>query len=400
MVELDADKPLGVDVLIAGGGGVGLALALSLHQASSGALRIAIAEPHPNRATPRGRAYAIAAATRAFLDRLGLWPRLAADAQPIRSMRITDSRVQDPVRPAWLSFDGGEPPLAHILDEADLIGALREAAAAAAIPILPAGVASFSAGLARLDVALSDGRALRAALIAAADGARSPTRALADLPTIGWDYKQFGLVATVAHERDHQGEAVQHFLPNGPFAILPMTGRRSSIVWTEEQTTAETMLALHPDDLKEELDRRFGAELGAMELQTPLASFPLRFQMARRFVGDRVALIGDAAHVVHPLAGQGLNLGLEDAEALSRRIIDAARLGLDAGDQSALAAYERDRRAAAVAMGVTTDLLNRLFSNDATSTRLMRDFGLGVVDRLPSLKDFFMRRAAGHSAAA
>lgn len=396
-VRQHADWPM-TDVLVAGGGIAGLALAVALARESGGALRVAVADPAPDRIPAPGRAYAIAGAGRVFLDHIGVWSALAAEAQPVTAMRITDSRLRDPVRRPWLHFAAADAPLAHVLDESALFAALRGALAGAGVRTIPAGVAGFTGRAATLEVGLGDGSRLRTSLLAAADGARSPVRALAGLQTVGWDYGQTGLVAIVAHERDHGGVAVQHFLPGGPFAILPMTGRRSSIVWTDARAEAEAMLALHPDDFADELDRRFGAELGAIRLETPIAAFPIRYQMARRFVGDRVALLGDAAHVVHPLAGQGLNLGLEDAQALCARTIEAMRLGFDAGDFQALSRYERDRRAACVGMGVTTDLLNRLFSNDALPVRLARDFGLGLVDRMPGLKDFFAQRAAGHSA--
>lgn len=387
-----------MDAVIAGGGVAGLTLALALARDSGGALRIAVVDPAPDRAPAPGRAYAVAESGRAFFDHLGLWEALESAAQPVNAMRITDSRLQDPVRPAWLNFKAGDAPLAHVLDEAELLDALRQAVRESNIKTVAASVVAIGPGIAGLEVDLSDGAVIRTGLLAAADGARSPVRGLAGLQTVGWDYGQAGLVATVAHAREHQGVAVQHFLPGGPFAILPMTGRHSSIVWTDASETANAMLALHPDDLVEELERRFGAELGAITLTTPIASFPIRYQMARRFVGERVALVGDAAHVIHPLAGQGLNLGLDDARSLSARVIAAARLGLDAGDADALSRYERDRRAACVGMGVATDLLDRLFSNDAAPVRLARDFGLGLVDRMPNLKDFFAQRAAGHSA--
>jgi 2-octaprenyl-6-methoxyphenol hydroxylase len=393
-----SDAPL--DALIAGGGAAGHALALALHRGGGGALRIVVADPSPRRDSSPGRAYALAPAGVAFLDRLGVWSGLSDKAQPVTAMRISDSRLQDPVRQTLLRFDAGQGPLAHIVDEGDLTAALADAVAAARIAVFETGVASFDSSLATLAVGLIDGTRLRASLLAAVDGARSPCRALAGLPVVAWDYGQTGLVATVAHERDHGGVAVQHFLPGGPFAILPMTGRRSSIVWTDSSEAAAAIRSLHPDDLLAEIERRFGAQLGAIRLATPLAAFPIRYLMARRLVGARVALVGDAAHVVHPLAGQGLNLGLEDAEALATRILGARRLGLDAGDATALAAYERDRRAANVAMGVATDLLNRLFSNDLTPTRLARDLGLGLVDRMPGLKEFFIRRAAGRADAA
>ena len=236
---------------------------------------------------------------------------------------------------------------------------------------------------------------MRARLAVAADGARSKLGALAGVAAIGWDYDQAGIVATIAHERDHEGRAEQHFLPSGPFAILPLPGRRSSIVWNERRADARALLKLDPEDLMRELEVRFTPKLGEIHLASPVEAFPFRFQVARRFVGERLALVGDAAHVVHPLAGQGLNLGLRDVAALAETIVGEMRLGLDPGAPAPLAAYERRRRFDVAASGLGLDALNRLFSNDFAAVRFLRDLGLRIVDRAPALKDMLIAGAGG-----
>jgi len=202
-------------------------------------------------------------------------------------------------------------------------------------------------------------------------------------------------VVNVAHERDHHGRALEHFLPAGPFAILPLKGRRSSIVWTETTAEAERIVALSDDDFDAELEQRFKLELGDIAVIGPRRIHPLGFFIARSFVADRIALIGDAAHVIHPIAGQGLNMGLRDVAALAEVIVDAARVGLDPGAADVLERYQRWRRFDTMTMGLATDGLNRLFSNHSAALRLLRDIGLGVVDRLPALKGLFIREAAG-----
>jgi 2-octaprenyl-6-methoxyphenol hydroxylase len=247
----------------------------------------------------------------------------------------------------------------------------------------------------RLDVALADGGAVSSPLLVAADGARSSIRTSAGIATHGWDYGQSAIVINVAHERDHEGRAEEHFLPAGPFAILPLKGRRSSIVWTEETGEAQRIVALPDDEFHAALEQRFKLELGEIKVIGPRRVHPLGFFVARSFIAERIALIGDAAHVIHPIAGQGLNMGLKDVAALAEVIVDAARLGIDHGAASVLERYQRWRRFDTMTMGLATDGLNRLFSNRSDALRLARDVGLGLVDRLPVLKRLFIREAAG-----
>jgi 2-octaprenyl-6-methoxyphenol hydroxylase len=231
----------------------------------------------------------------------------------------------------------------------------------------------------------------------AADGARSKLRERAGIATHGWDYDQSGIVVTVGHERDHHGRAEEHFLPAGPFAILPLTGLRSSLVWTEKRAEAARITALPEDEFHFELERRFGLQLGEIRTLDKPRAFPLGYFVARSFIGERLALVGDAAHVIHPIAGQGLNMGLKDVAALAETVVDAARLGMDPGQTDVLERYQRWRRFDTMAMGLATNSLNLLFSNQSTLLRGVRDIGLGLVDRLPLLKSVFIRQAAGLS---
>jgi 2-octaprenyl-6-methoxyphenol hydroxylase len=253
----------------------------------------------------------------------------------------------------------------------------------------------FSRPQSGIEVELGTGELRKATLVVGADGAHSAIRQGAGIAVHGWAYGQSAIVATVAHERDHGGRAEEHFLPSGPFAILPLTGRRSSIVWTEETREAERIVALSDDDFHAELERRFGLCLGDIEVVRTRRIHPLGLWLARSFIVERIALIGDAAHIIHPIAGQGLNMGLKDVAALAEVIVDATRLGLDPGSLAVLERYQRWRRFDTMAMGAATDGLNRLFSNRSDVLRLARDIGLGLVDRLPALKHLFIREAAG-----
>ena len=387
------------DVLIGGGGFAGLALAIALRQGLGDSFKVTVADPALARGhTGDARASAIAAAARRLFETIGVWDKVSDGAQPILDMVVTDSKLQDVVRPTYLTFGGeiapGEP-FAHMVENTALGEALVERAKADGVELRADAVTGFEVGADRIDVSFAGGGVLSAKLLVAADGARSAIREAAGIRSTGWNYDQSGIVTTVAHERDHHGRAEEHFLPAGPFAILPLKGRRSSIVWTEENREAERIVALPDAEFHAELEKRFGLKLGEIEAAGPRRAYPLGLLVARSFVAPRLALVGDAAHVIHPIAGQGLNLGLRDVAALAEAIADAARLGLDPGGPDVLDRYQRWRRFDTMAMGVATDGLNRLFSNRSDALRLIRDVGLGLVDRVPALKGLFIREAAG-----
>jgi len=388
------DKPL--DVAIAGAGIAGAALGVALSQTLGNSFAVAVFDPALAKEPAKDdRVVAIAGGARRLFEAIGVWERLG-EVQPIRLMEITDSKLHDAVRQTFLEFEEDEEgePFAHMVENRALILALREVAEEAEIELVASGINSYSAdeSFARFE---ANGKEYRARLLAAADGAQSKLRSLAKIQTIARGYDQSGIVATIGHARAHNGKAVQHFLPSGSFAILPLTGKRSSIVWTEGSAEAKRIVALSPQEFLAELELRFGLQLGELEVLSPARAYPLQLSIARSFVGERLALVGDAAHVIHPLAGQGLNMGLRDVAALAECIADNARLGLDPGDRDVLARYQRWRRADTVAMGLATDGLNRLFSNESTALKYLRDLGLGLVDRAPGLKKFFAREAAG-----
>jgi 2-octaprenyl-6-methoxyphenol hydroxylase len=392
------DRVERADVLIGGAGFAGLALAIALRQGLGPSFVVTVADPALGRAGADARASAIVAAARRLFETIGVWDQVADGAQPILDMAITDSRLQDAVRPVFLTFEGDvEPgePFAHMVENGPLIAALIEKAKQEGVVLRPAAVADFDVAGNRIEVRLSDGEPFAARLLVAADGARSSIRERAGIASHGWAYGQSSIVATVTHERDHHGRAEEHFLPSGPFAILPLKGRRSSIVWTEDAQEAERIVALPDPEFHAELERRFGLHLGEIAAVGLRRAYPLGLAMARAFIAERLALIGDAAHVIHPIAGQGLNMGLKDVAALAETIVDAARLGLDPGSLVVLDRYQRWRRFDTMAMGIATDGLNRLFSNRSDALRFARDVGLGLVDRLPAMKRLFIREAAG-----
>ncbi len=388
-------------IVIGGGAFAGLALALALRQGLGPEIPIIVADPalavRPSRDP---RATAIVAACRRLFEAIGVWDRVAAESQPILDMVVTDSKLEDATRPVFLTFGGEvEPgePFAHMIENRHLIDALVTRASAEGIDLRAATVASFDSSPGGVDVTLGDGNTIEASLLVAADGARSKLRERAGIATHGWDYDQSGIVVTVGHERDHGGRAEEHFLPAGPFAILPLKGARSSLVWTEDRAEAARIVALNEDEFHAELEQRFGLHLGEIKALDRPRAFPLGYFVARSFIGERLALVGDAAHVIHPIAGQGLNMGLKDIAALAEVIVDAARLGIDLGQADVLERYQRWRRFDTMAMGLATNSLNLLFSNKSTLLRSVRDIGLGLVDRLPPLKSVFIRQAAGLS---
>jgi 2-octaprenyl-6-methoxyphenol hydroxylase len=394
-----AGAPVKYDVVVGGAGFAGLALAIALRQALGDAFTVTVADPALKNVPSRDpRASAIAAAARRLFEAIEVWGAVEGQAQPILDMVVTDSKLDDAVRPTFLTFAGeveeGEP-FAHMIENRLLIDALVAKAKALGIDLRADTVKSFAHTAKGIDVTLGDGETLAARLLVGADGARSHIREAAGIASHGWNYDQSAIVCTVAHEREHEGRAEEHFLPAGPFAILPLTGKRSSIVWTESAREAERIVALPDGEFRDELEKRFGLQLGDIEVMGARRAFPLGLFTARSFIAERLALIGDAAHIIHPIAGQGLNMGLRDVAALAEAVADAARLGLDIGGPDVLARYQRWRRFDTMTMGMATDGLNRLFSNRSDVLRLIRDVGLGLVERMPPLKRLFIREAAG-----
>jgi 2-octaprenyl-6-methoxyphenol hydroxylase len=386
-------------IVIGGGAFAGLALALALRQGLGSEVPVIVADPAlAMRPSRDPRATAIVAACRRLFDAIGAWDDVKGNAQPILDMVVTDSKLEDATRPVFLTFAGdvapGEP-FAHMVENRHLIDTLVARAGAEGIDLRATAITSYEARADGIDVTLGDGGVVAASLLIAADGARSKLRERAGIATHGWDYDQSGIVVTVGHERDHEGRAEEHFLPAGPFAILPLTGKRSSLVWTERRAESARIVGLSDEEFHAELEQRFGLHLGEVKALDKPRAFPLSYFVARSFIADRLALVGDAAHVIHPIAGQGLNMGLKDVAALAEVVVDAARLGMDIGDANVLERYQRWRRFDTMAMGLATNSLNFLFSNKSTLLRTVRDIGLGIVERTPPLKNLFIREAAG-----
>ena len=392
------------DIVIAGAGYVGLSCAAAI-KAFAPHLKVLVVDPAPETAIRNDeRASAIAADATRMLETLGIWGKLVKNAQPINEMIVTDSRVTDVIRPVFLTFanDGEEgEPVAYMVQNRSLITNLRtKCDSLSVVRTHRTSVVSFEDTDAMLKVNLSDESSVSCKLIVACDGVRSKLRDAAGIKTVHWPYNQKGIVCTVEHERAHNGRAEEHFLPAGPFAILPLKGKRSSLVWTESDVDADRLLAQDEMVFEMELEQRFGHKLGLIKLASKVQAFPLGLTLAREFVRNRFALAGDAAHGIHPIAGQGLNLGFKDAAALAETIVEASRLGQDIGSLDVLERYQTWRRFDTVRMGVTTDVLNRLFSNDNQALRSMRTIGLGLVDRLPGLKKFFIGQAGGENSSA
>lgn len=390
------------DILIAGGGLNGPALALALAQ---GGFRVTVVDARPARTRAEagfdGRAYALAIASVRLLTAIGVWPGLADKAQPMLEIKASDGRAGEGSAPFFLHFDAAEieeGPMGHMLEDRHLYAAFLQAMQATPGITLLSGetVQAQEVGAAGVTVTLASGRVLTAGLLVGCDGRGSGVAARAGIRRIGWGYGQTALVTAIRHEKDHQGIAHQFFMPSGPLAILPLKGgHHSSIVWSETDATAAAIQALPDAEYLEALRPRFGDFLGEISLAGDRFTYPLSLSLAERFIAPRVALVGDAAHGVHPIAGQGLNLGLRDVAALAEVLILARRRGEEPGSPSALEEYQRWRRFDSTALALGMDSVNRLFSSDNPLLRLGRDLGMGVVNALPSLRRGFIRQAAG-----
>jgi len=393
-----------IDVFIAGGGYVGLSCAVAIKHAAPH-LNVSVVDPAKDEWVEKDeRASAIAADASRMLDALGLWQGLVKTAQPINEMIVTDSKVTDVTRPVFLTFANdreADTPFAHMVENRELVKALRKKADKDGVQrISEDSVTTFETKTAYCNVTLTSGKEIKTRLLVACDGVRSRLRDIAGIQTVHWPYDQKGIVCMVEHERPHEGRAEEHFLPAGPFAILPLKGNRSSLVWTESSRDADKLLSQDEMIFEMELEQRFGHKLGDIKVASKVQAFPLGLRLAREFVRSRFVLAGDAAHGIHPIAGQGLNLGFKDAAALAETIVEADRLGQDIGTLDVLERYQMWRRFDTVQMGVVTDVLNRHFSNDNDVLRGLRDFGLGVVERMPFAKKFFINQASGENSSA
>ena len=388
------------DAVIVGGGLAGPALALALAQEG---LSVALIDARPGRDSEErydGRAYALAAASRRLLVNIGVWAHVANHAQPILAIKVADGRPGEVPSPLHLAFDHAEieeGPMGHMVEDRHLRAALDEAldAERRVATFRGRAVVAQEVGASSVTVTLADQAGVQGRLLVGADGRESGTARRAGISRSLRSYGQMAVTCAVAHEKPHRGTAFQLFLPGGPLAILPLTGNRSSIVWSEKEARARTLMAMDDDAFLAALRPVFGSFLGAIALEGSRFAFPLALSLAKSFTAPRVALVGDAAHGVHPLAGQGLNAGLRDVGALSQVLSEARARGEDPGSDPVLERYARWRRFDTAALAVATDGLNRLFSNDSRILRVTRDLGLGLVNRIPPLRRAFIREAAG-----
>lgn len=396
------------DVLIAGGGLVGQTLALALDQAGLSVLVIDASKPSDTLAPAfDGRAFAIAFASYRMWRALGLGDQLDQVAQPIEQIMVTDGRLGAHARKGGASLLHLHFDRAELRDHDEPLGLMLEArhvrvaldSGVKARPsikmIQPMSVSAIERDPAGVTATLADGKKYRAPLLVGADGRRSFVRPAMGIRTIGWDYPVTAIVATIQHEKPHDAVAHEFFLPNGPFAILPLKGERANIVWAEPRAAADVLLKMPEADFLAELRLRFGDFLGALKLEGPRFGYPLSLQLAERMIDQRVALAGDSAHGIHPLAGQGLNLGLKDCAALAECVADGVGLGLDAGDVSILERYQRWRRFDNVTMALGMEFFDKLFSNDIPPLRAARGLGLAAVNAVGPARRFFMKYAGG-----
>lgn len=387
--------------MIVGGGLAGLTCALACAHKGAKVAVIDAADPKALlKADFDGRASAIAASSYQMYRHLGIHDRLGDDVQPISDILISDGEAGHAPSPLTLHFDADqidEPAMGYMIENRRLRRALLDGISAAdnITLIAPAKVVSTGTDAAHAVVELDGGKVVSAKLIVAADGRNSRLRSGAGISVTSWPYKQKAIVTTVKHELDHSGVAHELFLPSGPFAILPLTDNRASIVWTDSPAAVDAAMKLPDEAFAAELARRFGGFLGDVAPCAPRWAYPLSLQMAEEYTSARLALIGDAAHAIHPIAGQGLNMGLRDAAALADVFAEAREGGLDIGGDGALDSYEQWRRFDNAVLAAATDVFNRLFSNNIPPVKHARRLGLGLVDKLAPARSFFMREASG-----
>jgi 2-octaprenyl-6-methoxyphenol hydroxylase len=390
------------DILIVGGGLNGPALALALAQTG---LRSTVIDALPGGVQTDdnfdGRGYALALASQRLLAGIGVWDQVAPQSQPMLEIKVSDGRAgEGPLSPFFLHFDHAEieeGPMGFMLEDRFLRRALAEAMEASDLITVLNGetVTAQTTDTAGVTLTLASGGTLHGKLLVGADGRRSGTAERAGIKRSGWDYGQTALVCAIEHDLPHNGTAHQFFMPPGPLAILPLPGNMSSIVWSETHENAALFHSLSDEDYMQVLRPRFGDFLGEIRLVGNRFTYPLNLTVANSFTAERLALIGDAAHGMHPIAGQGLNAGLRDVGALAHVITHALRRGEDFASELVLDRYQEWRRFDTSTLALTTDLTNKLFSNDNPLLRLGRDLGMGALNALPGLRRTFIREAAG-----
>ena len=390
-----------VDLIIVGGGLNGPALALAAAQAGFNVTIIdSIPVDRRKRADFDGRSYALALASTRLLRGIGVWNEVADHAQPMLEIKVTDGRAGEGPSPWMMHFDHAEieeGPMGYLVEDRHLRRAFLDAMAAdkRITHLARETVVAQSVEGAQVTVTLTSGKTITGKVLIGSDGRQSGTATRAGIKRVGWGYGQTAVVCAAEHAKPHGGIAHQFFMPGGPLAILPLTGNRSSIVWSETEARAATLAALNDTDFLDALRPAFGSFLGEISLTGARFTYPLGLTLANSFVADRVALIGDAAHGVHPIAGQGLNAGLRDVAALAEVLAEARARGEDIGGAQALARYQQWRRFDTATLALATDTFNRLFSNDNPLLRAARDIGMGIVNAAPNLRRNFIREAAG-----